>query len=45
MSKRDNKEKKPIDKKKIMQSVIICILIAAMLISVGATLIYAILNA
>lgn len=45
MSKKDNKEKKPIDKKKIIQTVIICILIAAMLISVAATFVFALINA
>lgn len=48
MSKEENKqnkkrEKKPINKAKIAESVIILILIAAMLLSVAGTLIYYVL--
>ncbi len=49
MAKKDvkNKEqkiKKPLDKRKLIQNIVIIIIIAAMLLSVAATLIYYLLN-
>ncbi len=41
---KENKTKKPLDKKKLIQNIVILILVGAMLLSVAATLIYYIIS-
>lgn len=43
MEKKDKKEKRSIDKKKIIQGVVIIAIIAAMILSVAASLIYSLI--
>lgn len=43
MEKKNKKEKKPVDRRKIIQNIVILILVGAMVLSVAASLIYALL--
>ena len=43
-NKKEQKVKRPIDKRKIAQFVIVIVMVAAMLLSVGGTLIYYIMH-
>ena len=43
MEKKNKKEKKTVDRRKIIQNVVILILVGAMVLSVAASLIYALL--